>query len=77
MKKSHKGDHIEMIEFYTKTGFVQVINKDGSTIKTTREQRNLITKHIKNKATLVANIRKAFNNPNIIDDEVYIKIVNE
>lgn len=77
MKKSHKGDHIEMIEFYTKTGFVQVINKDGSTIKTTREQRNLITKYIKNKATLVANIRKAFNNPNIIDDEVYIKIVNE
>lgn len=77
MKKSHKGDHIEMIEFYTKTGFVQVINKDGSTIKTTREQRNLITEYIKNKATLVANIRKAFNNPNIIDDEVYIKIVNE
>lgn len=77
MKKSHKGDHIEMIEFYTKTGFVQVINKDGSTIKTTREQRNLITKYIKNKATLVANIRKAFNNPNIIDDDVYIKIVNE
>lgn len=77
MKKSHKGDHIEMIEFYIKTGFVQVINKDGSTIKTTREQRNLITKHIKNKAALVANVRKAFNNPNIIDDEVYIKIVNE
>lgn len=77
MKKSHKGDHIEMIEFYTKTGFVQVINKDGSTIKTTREQRNLITKYIKDKTTLVANIRKAFNNPNIIDDDVYIKIVNE
>ena len=77
MKKSHKGDHIEMIEFYTKTGFVQVINKDGSTIKTTREQRNLITRYIKDKTTLVTNVRKAFNNPNIIDDEVYIKIVNE
>lgn len=77
MKKSHKGDHIEMIEFYTKTGFVQVINKDGSTIKTTREQRNLITRYIKDKTALVTNVRKAFNNPNIIDDEVYIKIVNE
>lgn len=74
MKKSIKGFKIAMIKIVGKDNFIDVCNSEGESIKTTREQRNVILNNYKHKDELIRLIKKTFNNPGIIDDDVIIKV---
>lgn len=73
MKKSRKGFKIAMIRIMGKDRIIDICNDEGESIKTTREQRNVILKNYKNKTQLITELKKTFNNQ-ICDDELIISI---
>ena len=73
MKKTQKGFIIALIKI-SKDGYIEVANKEGELIKTTRAQRECITRHYKNRVKLISELKRAFDNDKIIDESVVINI---
>lgn len=71
MKKTQKGFVISSIHI-GKDGFIEVKNKDGEVLKTTRVQRECISRYANKRERLISEIKRTFNNDKIIDDSVVI-----
>lgn len=75
MKKTQKGFVIALIKI-SKDGYIEIANKEGELLKTTRAQRECITRNCKNRARLITELKRAFDNDKIVDESVVINIDN-
>ena len=73
MKKTQKGFVIALIKIHA-DGFIEIANKEGELMKTTRAQRECISRHYKNRTKLINELKRTFNNDKIIDESVVINV---